>query len=91
MTDLARLTIAELADALRPSEYYTPEHNPLGSKRDWARMCRDGLFPCAKIGKRWIARRADFDRWFDAQTQRPEEDPIESLARSAGVKARRCA
>lgn len=90
MTDLAHMTVAELLAGAKP-DYYSPEHNPLGSRDQWAAACRAGLFPCAKIGRRWLARVADFDTWFAAQTARPDEDPLEALARSAGVKARRCA
>lgn len=91
MTDLSKLTLSELAAALAPATHYTPECNPLGSKRQWSALCRDALFPCAKIGKRWICRREDFDRWFEAQTKRPDEDPLDALCRAAGVSARRVA
>lgn len=91
MSDLSRLTLAELAAAIAPPDYYTPEHNPLGSKRDWAALCRSAVFPCAKLGKRWLARRQDFDAWFARQTAQPEADPLDALCRAAGVTARRVA
>ena len=95
MNDLSRLTVAEFVAALQPTQmdYYSPEQNPLGSRRQWNELCRKAaaghLFACAKIGKRWLAKRDSFDSWFERQSQAPEEDPLEGLAKAAGVRARR--
>jgi hypothetical protein len=95
--DLSRMTVAELVEALSPVQvdYYSPEHNPLGSRRQWNELCRKASashwFACAKIGKRWLAKRTSFDAWFEAQSATPEADPLQSLAKAAGVRARRVA
>ena len=95
--DLSRMTIGELVAALQPTQadYYSPENNPLGSRRQWNELCRKASqahwFSCAKIGKRWLAQKPSFDAWFEAQSATPEADPLQSLARAAGVRARRVA
>lgn len=95
--DLSRMTIGELVAALQPTQadYYSPEQNPLGSRRQWNDLCRKAAaahwFATAKIGKRWLVKRTSFDAWFEAQSKTPECDPLQSVARAAGVRARRVA
>jgi hypothetical protein len=65
--------------------HYTPSHNPLGDRRAWADLCRSHAFPAVKVGRRWIARVEDFDRWFASQA-RQTADTVEEAARIAGVR-----
>jgi len=34
-------------------------------------LAQDGRIPAAKIGKHWRFRKADIDRWLDAQKELP--------------------
>ena len=61
--------------------HYTPEHNPFGDRRAWADLCRARLFPARKVGRRWLARCEDFDRWFAGQPQ-----PVGSLEEAAELE-----
>lgn len=69
---------------MNTATHYTPDRNPLGDRRAWADLCRSGVFAARKIGRRWIARVEDFDRWFAAEP--PRADTIEDAARIAGVR-----
>jgi hypothetical protein len=77
LRELARLVAEELraAGAGGAGEFYSPEDNPLGSRRAFLEAARRGDFPSFKPDRRrTLARREDVDRWI-ASTQRPQPAP----------------
>jgi hypothetical protein len=85
-----------LEQALRPAEsvYYTPEDNPLGSKRAWYDACRraqaTGDFRVVRLGRRWLAWRDSFDAWLRARSEDTAQDSqIVDLFAGTGVKVAR--
>lgn len=45
--------------------------------KTYVRAARAGEFPASKIGRRWVARRADVERWLEGKRPRPPGDAVD--------------
>lgn len=60
----------------KEEEFLTPEDIARMLRRNIAtiqRWCREGELPAARIGRHYLVRRADFEKWFESKLQRQEE------------------
>ncbi len=63
------LLVESIVDARASSgDWYTQATSPFGRAR-FLRLCRAGAMPAAKVGRTWLVRRADFDRFVEAHAE----------------------
>jgi hypothetical protein len=62
--------------------------------RTFRRAAKSGAFPVSHVGRKWVARRSDVDRWIEQnrvdvsrRAARDQEDPLEKALASGRLRA----
>ena len=78
LDELADRVAARLA-APKASDFVDQQTVGFDAKT-YVRAARAGAFPASKVGRRWVARRADVEKWLDGQRARPDQAPAGASA-----------
>lgn len=73
LDELADRVAARLA-APKASDFVDQQTVGFDAKT-YVRAARAGAFPASKVGRRWVARRVDVEKWLDGQRARPDQAP----------------
>ena len=95
MEEFARSIAKHVVDLLRANEmpeYYDQSSSPLGRRR-FIGLVRRGEVPGVRVGRRFLAKRVDVDRWMVLNGIEPRSTPgaswTDDLARELGLVKRR--
>jgi excisionase family DNA binding protein len=93
--EFAQSIARHVVDLLRAADlpdYYDQSTSPIGRRR-FIGLVRRGVLPGAQVGRRFLVRRADVERWMaEHGGERPRPEPAgaaDDLARELGLIKRR--
>lgn len=83
---IARAVVDELR-AGQGADFYDQSSSPLGVRRHCAAI-RAGKLPGTKVGRRWLAKRSDVERYMADLAAKPTREPSreEQLAAELGLR-----
>ena len=93
LDQLARLIARHVVDELRAGsspDWVDQASSPLGARKHCAAI-RSGKLPGARVGRRWLARREDVDRYIrEPHPRKPRKASLaDDLAAELGVEVKR--
>ena len=93
LDQLARLIARHVVDELRAGsspDWVDQASSPLGARKHCAAI-RSGKLPGARVGRRWLARREDVDRYLtEPRPRKPRKaSAVDELAAQIGIEVKR--
>lgn len=92
----ALVLASEATPATSQGAPYVDQYSSGIHRATFLRAVREGAFPARKVGRRWIARREDIDRWLtaagsdrtEAKREILEDDGLDDIRTACGFRVK---